>query len=99
MPPAKNWEIPASGGLLFSNDFIGREQIFGDKLFIEYKEDCSDVVEKAFDILHNDYSDLAYSAWKIIGERHLHSQRIKELYDILVAVLKGKQVPDRWNIG
>jgi spore maturation protein CgeB len=99
MPPAKDWEIPASGGLLFTNDFIGRELIFGDKLFVEYKDDCSDVLEKAEDILSNDYSDLAYSAWKVIGEKHLHSRRIKELHDILYSILTGKKVEDNWNIG
>lgn len=98
MGPAKNWEIPASGCLLFTNDFIGRELIFGDKLFIEYKKDCSDVVERAEDILAHDYSELAYAAWKIIGDKHLSSLRVKELYNILNAVLNGVKVEDKWNI-
>lgn len=98
MPPAKNWEIAGSGGLLLTNDFIGRKVIFGDKLFVEYKDDCSDIVEKATDILTNDYSDLAYMAWKVIGEKHLHSKRILELYNIINSVVSGKEVPDNWNI-
>lgn len=98
MPPAKNWEIPASGGLLFTSDFIGRKKIFGEKLFIEYKDDCSDIIEKAEDILCNDYTDLAFLAWKRIGEMHLHSIRILELYNVLKAILEGNKVEDRWNI-
>jgi spore maturation protein CgeB len=99
MAPNKSWEIAASGCLLFTSDFIGRELIFGDKLFIEYKSDCSDIIEKAEDILTHDYSDLAYEAWKIVGERHLQSTRIEELYNILTSILNGKKVEDRWNIG
>ena len=98
MAPAKNWEIPGSGCLLFTSDFIGRELIFGEKLFIEYKNDCSDIIEKAEDILTNDYDELAYEAWKVVGEKHLQSIRVKELYNALNSVLKNEQVEDKWNI-
>lgn len=98
MAPAKNCEIAASGCLLFTSDFIGRELIFGDKLFIEYKDDCSDVIEKAEDILTHDYSELAYSAWKIVGEKHLQSMRIEEFYNVIESVVKGVKVGDKWNI-
>ena len=99
MSPAKNFEIAGSGCLLFTNDFVGRELLFGDKLFIEYNPDCSDIIAKAEDILTHDYSDLAYAAWKVVGERHLDSIRILELYNILNSIMKNEKVEDRWNIG
>uniref|UniRef100_A0A6M3XLS1 Putative glycosyltransferase n=1 Tax=viral metagenome TaxID=1070528 RepID=A0A6M3XLS1_9ZZZZ len=101
-PPIKTFEIMASGSILLTTKFVFSDLLFGtDKLYYEYKDDCSDLYEIVEYLLHNkeEAREVANRAMKIIKESHLHIHRVKELFDILYAVVDGSiKVPKKWGI-
>jgi len=80
----KNLEIMASGGVLFTNNFKGIDLLFPKNSYCEYKQDGSDVVEKATDLLQNSDKliETVQNARKCVYERHTHDIRTIEMLDL-----------------
>lgn len=85
--PAKIFEIIASGSILFTNesDKYGIQYLFDPVCYVSYKEDYSDVVEKAKIILSNSAirRDATHYGRKTIFAKHTDEIRSKELIKIL----------------
>jgi hypothetical protein len=98
---AKTFEIMASGALLLTTEFGYEDVLFGNKYcFLKYKEDCSNLLE-LIRIYCSDrvaIKHITKNALTIINNKHLHKHRIVELYNILVALNSGKEVPKKWGI-
>ena len=86
--PSKNFEIMASGSVLFTNEDnkSGIKDLFPQNSYCTYKSlDSSDVEKKAHKIL-NDYGyrqSLIQNALKCIKEKHTHQIRARELINII----------------
>ncbi len=82
---AKNFEIMASGGLLFTNHFQGIDKLFPEDTYVSYSNDCSDVINKANRILNDPLfvAGKVQNGLKHIKENHTHEIRIKQLLDII----------------
>jgi spore maturation protein CgeB len=96
---AKVFEIMASGTVLLTNKLKMREVLFGkDQCYMEYKDDCSDLVKKVNKLLKDDdYRNmLAKKGHDVVHEHHLDKHRVKELYNILKKLLEGKEVERKW---
>jgi hypothetical protein len=82
---AKNFEIAASGSLLFTNKFSGLDLLFDNNSYCEFSSTGVDILEKANKIL----KDPAYVAFtkenalKNVIERHTNQIRTQELIKIL----------------
>ena len=85
--PGKMFEIMASGSLLFTNESekYGLRDLFPMDSFCTYKEDCSDIIEKANMIITNPnyIKQTTSKALKCVRERHSHEIRAKELIQII----------------
>jgi hypothetical protein len=84
---AKNFEIMSSGGVLFTNRFKGIDILFPENAYCSYKNDCSDVIEKASKILNERQyvNELVINSRDCIQTKHTHDIRLKEL----LVILKG----------
>ncbi len=80
----KNFEIMASGGILFTNKFVGIEKIFPEDTYCSFENDGSDILEKANKLLFDqDYAiNILQNARKCVYEKHTHDIRILEMLDI-----------------
>jgi len=99
-PMAKAFETMLSGTALLTNSMYNDKILFGDKkCYFEYKDDCSDIVEQAYVMLSNKklVAEVTKNAIEIVIERHTDECRIKELYDILKALVAGKDIPKMWG--
>jgi len=97
---AKTFEIPLSDTALLTNGIHNKKEIFGEKqCFFEYKDDCSDLVDVANTIINDvDMRDeVTANALEIVREKHTDEKRIVELYNILKAVVDGKEPPRVWG--
>lgn len=92
--PAKMFEIMASGSLLFTNesDAYGLDKLFPKNCYVTYKEDYSDLVEKAQGILRSRIvtTGMAELGRKTVLEKHTDKVRIVELLNILESIKVGK---------
>ncbi len=82
---AKNFEIMASGGLLFTNKFLGIDKLFPENAYCCYNNDGSDVIEKGKKIIEDKYyrESTILAATRCIKEKHTHEVRTKELIKII----------------
>ena len=85
--PGKMFEIMASGSVLFTNESekYGLRDLFPIDSYCTYKEDGSDIIEKA-NMITNDTDYRKYTtsqALKCIRERHTHEIRGKEFIEII----------------
>jgi len=99
-PLGKTYEIMASGTTLLTNYINHSKILFGEECFFEYKDDLSDVLEVATEMMNNlpkrkEYTKRAYD---IMHEKHMDKHRIIELRDILQALLDGKEIPRKWGL-
>ena len=97
-PLAKTFEIQLSGGILLSNK-IDHSNLFYDnkECYVEYKDDCSDIIDKVMFILNNDLSEMRDNAIKQVIDKHTDTKRIVELHNILLALKEGKDIPKIWG--
>ena len=93
MVAAKNFEIMSSGGLLFTNNFVGIKKLFPKKAYCSYENDFSDVQKKAKYILTNPQYvlDTIEYGLEYIKKRHTHLIRINQLLDIIENLNKKVQ--------
>lgn len=99
-PLAKMFECMMSNTPYMTNWFYGKHVLFGIKEYcFTYKDDCSDVVDKARIILNDkDYVDeVTKNALGIVQEKHTDKIRIQELYEILQCVVSGGTIPNKWG--
>lgn len=82
---AKNFEIMASGGILFTNSFLGIDYLFPNNSYVSYSNDASDIVQKAKNLLNNVYQqkEIRELAQKVIKTRHTHEIRLTEMLNII----------------
>ena len=80
-PHAKAFEILASGSVLLSPPMD--KQIFPKDCYIEYKEDCSDIIEKGKWILDNgpECDIIGKKGYEEFLKNHTDTVRVKELYN------------------
>ena len=93
-PMAKCFEIILSGTALLTNMMENSTELFGDKrCYFQYKDDCSDVVERAQEILNNPnkVDEVVYNAMNRVLSKHTDSKRVTELYNILNSLASGGQ--------
>jgi len=97
---AKTFEIPLCGAALLSNKIDHSDLLFdGKECYFEYKDNCRDLIEKVKIILHEpEYvKEVVKNAQEQIRLKHTDSKRIVELYNILDAMLNGKELPRIWG--
>lgn len=85
-PTAKLFEMMLSGTICLTSPFYRSDELFGNKqCYIEYKEDMSDIVDVAKDILANREKrlEIARNAYEIASVLHTHKRRVRELYLML----------------
>jgi hypothetical protein len=83
---AKNFEIMASGGILFTNKFLGIDLLFPKNSYISYNhKSYDDVLAKAREIINNKelQNEINKNAMKCINECHTHEIRTNQLIKIL----------------
>lgn len=82
---AKNFEIMASGGLLFTNEFEGINEVFPQGSYLSYNNDGSDVIDQAKEVLNNSgwLISMVKTARECIKSRHTHDTRLEQLLRII----------------
>ena len=97
---AKTFEIPLCGSALLTNHIHNTKELFGDKqCFFEYKDDCSDIIDVVNTII-NDVdmrNEVISNVLEVVRKKHTDEKRIIELYNILQAVVDGKEPPRVWG--
>ena len=85
----KTLEIAASGSVLLTNTFTGRDKLFNTekRCYMEYKPDGSDIVDVARKVLSDGalVNEITSNAIEYIRDNHTYAHRIKELLGILGA--------------
>jgi len=94
--PLKSFEIMATGTALLTQEIRPeiKEQLFGNEQhYFVYKDDCSDVVDVADELLtnHSLRKEVCSRALHTINMRHLHKHRVLELWQMLDSVVRGKE--------
>jgi len=96
----KTLEISLCGTAVLTNRINGKTELFGNKqCFFEYKDDCSDLIDIASNVINDDdlRNEVVSNAIEVIMERHTDKKRIIEFYNILKAVTDGKEPPRIWG--
>lgn len=99
-PLAKMFECMLSNTPYLTNWFHHSHLLFGLKEYcFIYKDNCSDLVKKAKIILNEpDYvAEVTKNALEVTQREHTDSVRIKQLYDIIEAIIEGREPPKRWG--
>jgi len=99
-PHGKLFEILASGGAVLSGPFSTKEVLGLKDCIIEYKNDCSDVFEKAR-FIRNNFSlvqQIAENGRNTFLKKHTDNHRIKELYEHIQNLVHGKPLVKPWGI-
>ena len=70
-----------------------------DNCFVKYKDDCSDVVEKAQWIINNEEEskEIANNGYEEFKRNHTDSIRSKEVYGHIKNMLDGKELIKKWE--
>lgn len=93
--PAKIFEIMACGSVLFTNESknYGLEQLFSEGSYVTYKENFSDLLQKANFILNDKKArdSIAQVGRSEILKNHTDEVRVRHLKDILLGVIYGKK--------
>ena len=100
-PHAKAFEIMASGSILLTSPFGNMDLFFSGKdSMVTYKNDCSDIVSKAKELLEDKdrAEEIAINGHKDFLEKHTDELRVKELYGHLKNLLEGREVENKWMI-
>jgi len=97
-PVAKCFEIMGYGTALLCNQIDLADRLF-DNYYYKYKDDASDVVQVAHDLLNNHDKRNHYikKAKEIILERHTHTKRIDDMIQIFNAFKTGQPLPRKWG--
>ena len=85
----KSFEIMSSGSVLLTNKFSGIEKLFPKGAYCLYKDDFSDVEEKARKIIEDDAyrGEVVKKGRECILEKHTNAIRAKEFLNILGGLL------------
>jgi len=101
-PHAKFFEIIASGSIALTNPFDHWNLLFPDgrRYWVEFNNDCSDVVDKAQWIINHkeECLEMREMAYREFQKYHTNRLRLVELRNILQSALEGKEIPLKWSI-
>lgn len=100
-PLAKHFEYGASGTAVLTPRFDYSERLFGYKqCYFEFKENCSDLVEVAKEIINNKdkVKEVTKNMLTTINNLHRDKHRILELDLILKALINGDPIPRKWGM-
>jgi len=101
MTLGKVFEAMASGTAIITTWFYGSDLLFGkNQCFFKYRDDCTDLKAVSEEVLNNlsKTKHITDNALVEVNKHHLHKHRIIELYNILYAVLNGKDIPRKWGL-
>ena len=82
-PVSKIFEMMACGTAVLTSPFDRSSELFGDKqCYFEYKDDGSDVVSVAEEMLRDEdlRLEVVSNAYDVVSTRHMHKHRVRELY-------------------
>jgi len=96
-PHVRMFEIMASGSMVLSPGF---DHNLLSGCYMKYKDDCSDIVEKARSIIHNTYKYdiMIKKGYEDFLKNHTDNIRVKELYDNIVNMIEGRDIVKKWGI-
>jgi glycosyltransferase involved in cell wall biosynthesis len=96
----KVFEMMASGTVVLSPQMKYGEMLFGSGSYIPFKQDCSDIVEKASYILKDKEAqkEISTKAYDIFLKSHTDNIRIKELYGHITNMIEGHTINRIWDI-
>jgi hypothetical protein len=97
---SKHFEIGLSKIPILSNRILFEKELFGpQKCFFEYDDNCSNIVSQANIILNdkNLANDVATNMYESCKKYHTFDIRVKELYDILINLVNGKEPERLWG--
>ena len=100
-PFAKTFEAMASKTTVLSSPVIHKDLLFGGKeCFVEYKKDCSNIIQKAIKIRNEpEYAKtVARNGYEQFLKKHTTPKRVEELYNHINNLLKGKEVEKKWGL-
>ena len=85
LSPAKTFEIIASGSVLLTNQFMGLEKLLPEGSYVTYKNDISDIIDRAREITYssNYRKHIIEKGIECVKKYHSHRVRIKQLIDII----------------
>lgn len=98
---AKHFEIMGSGTAMLTQTINYSDVLFGkDQCFFTYKDDLSDLIPAAEEILndHDKVKEVTGNALRVINKYHLHHHRRLEFYNILKAMISGREIPRKWGM-
>jgi spore maturation protein CgeB len=97
-PHAKMFEILASGSVCLTPDFD--YNFLPNDCYVKYKDDCSDIIEKAKWIMNNkeETDIIANKGYNEFLKYHTDTIRIKEVYQHINQMLEGKSLIKKWGI-
>jgi hypothetical protein len=97
-PHAKMFEILASGSVCLTPAFD--YNFLSNNCMVKYKDDCSDIIEKAKWIMDNkeETDIISKNAYNEFLEYHTDTIRIKEVYEHINNMLEGKSLNKKWGI-
>jgi hypothetical protein len=97
-PHAKMFEILASGSVCLTPEFD--YNFLSKDCYVKYKDDCSNIIDKAKWILTNETEcdTISRNAYNEFLNYHTDTIRIKEVYEHINNMLKGKSLEKKWGI-
>jgi len=100
-PHGKTFETIASGAVLLTGPFYGHNTLFdpSKKSFIQFGSKLEGLVKEVHKVI-NDIDlakEIVKNSKQTFLERHTDEIRIKELYDHLQNLLKGKSIERKWG--
>lgn len=97
--PCKVFESMACGTAMLTTYFHNYKELFGEKCHFEYKDDCSDIVNVANNIINNKAKtkEIVTRAYDTVHKYHLHKHRLNELYNIINTFCNTGEVIKRWD--
>jgi len=98
-PAAKTFELMASGTAVLSTYLRNKEVLFGEKqCYFEYNlGNVQDIAKKVLNDMDK-IKETTMNALEVINKHHLHKHRIIEFYDILNALIAGREIPKKWGL-
>jgi len=97
---AKLFEGMLSGTAMLSNRFNGCDELFfGKKVWYEYNDDCSNIIDVANDLLNDKdkRKHITDTARKICLEHHTHTHRLIELKNIITEFISTGNIIRKWG--
>jgi hypothetical protein len=96
----KTFEIMLSGSVALTTWMYCSDLLFDSiPVCFVYKDSCIDIANIAKYIINESdhLKEITNNAIKVVTEKHTDSIRIKEFYNIIKSLVKGKEIPRKWG--